>query len=79
MGGTGFEDEARPALLDAIQSLGCMFAIERRLPAPSEPKSVTQPPLSHCWAESLPTVRSFLENPAAEWKPVAEKLAGFVL
>ena len=78
LGNSGFDDEARPALLDAIHALGCLFAVEHRLPAPAEPKLVIQPPLSHCWAASLPTVRGFLENPAAEWKPLAEKLAGFV-
>ena len=75
LGNSGFDEEARPALLEAIQALGCMLAVERRLPAPAEVKYVTQPPLSHCWAEALPSLRTFLENGAADWRPVAEQLA----
>jgi len=75
LGGSGFDEEARPALLEAIQAMGCMFAVERRLPAPTEPNHITQPPLSHCWTDALPLVKDYLEHPGADWKGVAERLA----
>jgi len=78
LGGSGFDDEARPALLDAIQALSCLFAVEQRLPAPTEPVHVTQPPLSHCWEESLSPVKTFFESPTADWKTVADILAALL-
>ncbi len=78
LGGSGFGEEARPALLDAIHSLGCMHAVERRLPKPSEPRHTTQPPLSCALGDSLPLIKAFLEDAAVEWKPVTDALAAFV-
>jgi hypothetical protein len=74
LGDTGFGDEARPALLDAIHALGCALAVERRLSEPSDVKDLLQPPLSHCWAEAVPALHAFVHDPAADWKPVAELL-----
>jgi len=76
---SGFEDEARPALLDAIQATGCMFAVEQRVPVPAEPSQVILPPIARCWAESLAAVKSFLENPSAGWKSVEEIVARLTL
>jgi hypothetical protein len=76
LGEGGFGEEARPALLDAIHALGCALAVERRLPEPSDVKDFFQPPLSHCWAGALPVLKAFVNDPAADWKPVAERLAG---
>ena len=78
LGNTGFGDEARPALLDAIHALGGALAVELRLPEPPEVKDALQPPLSHGWAGALPILRAFVHDPAAAWKPVAERLAGLM-
>jgi hypothetical protein len=74
LGNTGFSEEARPALLDAIHALGSAFAVERRLPEPAELQDALQPPLSHCWAGALPLLKNFVQDPAANWKPVAEQM-----
>ncbi len=76
LGNSGFGDEARPALLDAIHALGRAFAVERRLPEPAVAKDALQPPLSHCWAGALPILKAFIDEPAAAWEPVAQQLAG---
>jgi hypothetical protein len=75
LGDGGFEQEARPALLDAMQAFGCALAIERRLPEPTEAKDAFDAPLSHAWAEALPTLKTFLHQPDADWKPAAELLS----
>ena len=74
LGEGGFSDEARPALLDAALGFACALAVEHRLPGPSELKDALLPPLSYCWANALPTLRTFLQEPATEWKPVSECL-----
>ncbi|HEV2330749.1 MAG TPA: C-terminal helicase domain-containing protein [Verrucomicrobiae bacterium] len=78
LGNTGFVEEARAALLDAIHESGIAMAVERRLPAPAELKDALQPPLSHGWGEPLPILRDFACDPALAWKPVAERLAGLL-
>jgi ERCC4-related helicase len=75
LGNTGFADETRTALLEAIHELGHALAVERRLPEPPELNDALQPPLSHGWGESLPVLRGFLTEAASDWKPVAERLA----
>lgn len=75
LGGSGFAEEVRPALLEAIQHLGNALAVENRLSAPGELKGILQPPLAHSWGKSLPIFRGFLENPEADWHPSAEWLA----
>jgi hypothetical protein len=78
LGNTGFSDEARPALLEAIHALGNALAVERRLPEPAEVKDALQPPLSHCWAGALPILKTFIRDPVTIWKPVAERLASMM-
>jgi hypothetical protein len=74
LGNTGFGEEARPALLDAIHAFGCALAVERRLPEQPYVKETLQPALSHCWAGALPILKTFVEDPTANWKPAAEQL-----
>ena len=74
LGNTGFAEEARGALLDAIHCASRVLAVEHRLPEPAELKEAFQPPLSHCWASALPQLKNFVENPETSWKPVAEHL-----
>ena len=72
---TGFAEEARAPLLEAIHGLGCALAVESRLPEPAEVKDALAPPLSHQWNETLISVNEFVSDASAAWKPVAEQLA----
>jgi hypothetical protein len=76
LGEGGFSDEARPALLEALLGMARALAVERRLPEPADLKNALQPPLSHCWPSALPALKTFLEEPAADWRPVSECLGG---
>ncbi len=70
----GFSDEARPALLDAAIGLACALAVENRLPEPAELKDALQPPFSNVWANALPSLQHFIEDPASELNPVLARL-----
>jgi hypothetical protein len=74
LGESGFGEEARLALLEAVHTFACALAVEHRLPEPPESKDALQPPLSHCWADALPTLKTFLQQPGSDWKPAAECL-----
>jgi ERCC4-related helicase len=74
LGEGGFSDEARPALLDAALGFACALAVEHRLLEPTELKDAFQAPLSNFWANALPNLKTFLQEPASDWKPVAECL-----
>ena len=78
LGNTGFSDEARPALLEAIHAFGCVLAVRQRLPAPAELKDTLQSPLVSYWGEALSILKKFIHDPAATWKPAAERLAGLL-
>ena len=75
LGDGGLEEEARMALLDAVQPLACALAVENRLPEPVRSDQALLPPLSACWKEALAPLRQFISAPAAPWKPAAECLA----
>jgi len=75
LGNTGFAEEARAALLETMLELGQALAVEHRLPEPPKLEDALQPPVSHGWGEALPMLRGFLQEAAADWKPVAERLA----
>lgn len=72
---SGFDAEAQPSLLDGLRTLACALAIERRLPCPSDVEDVIKPPLSHCWADNLPLVKSAVEDPSGDNKLLVKKLA----
>jgi hypothetical protein len=74
LGDTGFTEEARPVLLDAIHVFGRALAVEGRLPEPTELNDALVPPLSHNWKEALPALAGFVKDPAGDWKQVAERL-----
>jgi hypothetical protein len=61
--------------LEAFQAFGCSLAVKHRLPEPTDPGTLLQPPFSHCWPDGFPLLDAFLHDPAADWKPVAECLA----
>lgn len=70
----GFPEEVRPPLLEAILIAGRALAVQARLPEPAKVELVSQPPLSHYWRESLPSIQLFITNPTADWKLAAECL-----
>jgi len=74
LGEGGFNDEARPAILDAMHGLARALAVEHRLPEPAELKAALLPPLSHYWQNALPALQAYLQESAADWRPVAECL-----
>jgi hypothetical protein len=78
LGGTGFADEARTALLDAIHQMGTALAVEQRLPEPGALNDALQPPVAHGWGEALPLLRGYVKDTASDWKPVAERLATLI-
>jgi hypothetical protein len=78
LGAEDLIEETREALLAAIHAAARALAVEHRLPEPAEPKDAVLPPLSLHWAESLPLLRDFLNNPAQDWKPVIEAITRFV-
>ena len=75
LGEGGFGEEARPALLEAIHTFASAIAVEHRLPEPPELKDALQPPLARCWAEDLPVLKLFAQEPKSDWRQVAECLA----
>ncbi|MBN2505260.1 MAG: DEAD/DEAH box helicase [Verrucomicrobia bacterium] len=67
-------DEARPALLGAIHSLGRALAVEGRLPEPPEASEALLPPLSHAWGDGVIALRAFAADAGAAWLPAAQAL-----
>ncbi len=74
LGDGGMADETRAPLLDAALSLGRALAVEARVPEPSTLDDALLPPLSHCWKEALPPLRTFLTDATQSWRPVCEAL-----
>ncbi len=75
LGEGGLAEEARAALLEAVEPLAHALAIENRLPEPSTQEQALLPPLSICWKEALGPLRQFVGDAAAAWRPVADCLA----
>ena len=61
-------------MLEAIQTFAGALAVERRLPEPSELKDALETPLAHAWAQALPVLKKFVQEPGSDWKPVADCL-----
>ena len=78
LGHTGFAEETRSALLDALNAFGKVMAVEGRWPEPGDLREIVQPPLSRVWGEAMPIVRDFVHDPTAAWNPVAECLSGLL-
>ena len=75
LGEGGFNDEARPALLEAMLGFARALAVENRLPEPSELSDTLRPPHSHCWADAWPALNSYFQDPGSDWKPAADRLS----
>ena len=71
-------DETREVLLETIRLLGRAFAVENRLPEPTELNDVLLPPLSHVWKDSVVLLRNFVADAAQTWQPVLQSLSGRV-
>ena len=74
LGESGFSDEARPALLDALLGFAGALAVEHHLTEPTELKEALQPPLSNFWADALPALKMFFQDSASDMKPILECL-----
>jgi hypothetical protein len=55
-------DEARAALLEAVEPLGRALAVENRLPEPDSFEQALLPPLDAAWKNALPLLRGFLRE-----------------
>lgn len=75
LGEGGLDEEARAALLEAVQPLARALAVENRLPEPATADQALQAPISPCWKEALAPLRQFAVEAAAPWRPVADCLA----
>jgi hypothetical protein len=75
LGEGGFGPEARPALLESVQALAAALAVEHRLPEPGAMPDALRPPLALHWADTLPALRTFVQEPEADWRPVADGLS----
>jgi hypothetical protein len=62
--------------VDAALGFACALAVENRITEPTELKHALQPPLSNVWTNALPALNKFLADPASDWKPVSDCLAG---
>jgi hypothetical protein len=74
----GLEEEARAALLSAVQPLGRALAVEHRLPEPATAEEALLAPLSLCWHGALARLRPFLTGlsqlgQAGRWKLLSHK------
>ncbi len=67
--------EARQAMMEAIEPLGCALAVESRLSEPRSLEEALLPPLGAAWKEALPLVRSVLRDPSQPLPPVLSALA----
>jgi hypothetical protein len=67
-------EEARLALLDAIEPLGRALAVENRLPEPHSLEDALLPPLGTAWKEALPLVRNFLREASQPVSPIVSVL-----
>jgi hypothetical protein len=74
LAGGDLREEARLALLDAIEPLGCALAVENRLPEPQSLEDALLPPLGSAWKEALPLVRNFLRESSQPVPPIISAL-----
>jgi hypothetical protein len=75
LGAGEFVEEARAAILEAIQSQARGLAVENRLPQPASLDDALLPPLSHTWREALGGIRQFVTDSTQPWQPVLVLLA----
>jgi hypothetical protein len=64
LAGAELKEEARQALMEAIEPLGCALAVECRLAEPQCLEDSLLQPFAAAWKEALPLVRNFLRDPS---------------
>ncbi|HEX3718989.1 MAG TPA: DEAD/DEAH box helicase [Verrucomicrobiae bacterium] len=74
LAGADLGEEARTALLDAIEPLGHALAVENRLPEPQSLEDALLPPMGAVWKDALPLMRNFLRESAHPVSPVVSAL-----
>ena len=74
LAGGDLADEARAALLEAVEPLGRALAVENRLPEPPSVEAALLPPLGTCWKGALPLLRTFLRDTSHTVPPVVSAL-----
>ncbi len=67
-------EEACESLMGATLFLGRAFAVENRIPEPSELKEVLTRPGSCGWKENFPIIQQFAANPGLNWKMTTDIL-----
>ena len=77
LGAEDLREETRDALLAALHAAGRALAVEHRLREPAEPKDTVVLPLALHWSETLPVLRSFVNDTGHDWKPASDALAKF--
>ncbi len=74
LAGGDLAEEARTALLEAVEPLGRALAVENRLPEPPSLEDALLPPLALTWKSALPLLRSFLRETSHPIPPVVSAL-----
>ena len=74
----GLTEEARPPLLEAVQTLATALAIEARLPAPGSPEEALLPPLLAQWGTSATTLKPVLEVMGSDPTPAIQALVALL-
>ncbi|MGA2748211.1 MAG: DEAD/DEAH box helicase [Verrucomicrobiota bacterium] len=74
LAGGDLGEEARAALMEAIEPLGRALAVENRMPEPQSLEDALLPPLGTAWKEALPLVRTFLREASHPVPPLVAAL-----
>jgi hypothetical protein len=74
LAGADLAEEARAALLEAVEPLGRALAVENRLPEPPSLEDALLPPLGVTWKSALPLLRAFLRDTSHAIPPVLSAL-----
>jgi len=75
LAGGDLAEEARLAVLDAIEPLGRALAVENRLPEPQSLEDALLPPMCAAWKGALPLVRNLLRESSEPVAPIVSALA----
>jgi hypothetical protein len=78
LGGGGLIEEEREALLQASLWLGKALGVENHVAEPKSLEDALRPPFALFWGDSLPVIRTYVENPSAPAAPAAAALRALV-
>jgi superfamily II DNA or RNA helicase len=74
LAGADLAEEARAALLEAVEPLGRALALENRLLEPASLEDALLPPLAIAWKDALPLLRAFLRDTSHAIPPLLSAL-----